>query len=496
MQLTDLLRGAGIDALDIGVVASIEVTGLSVDSSRITPGTLFAALPGRRTHGAVYVDAAVAAGAVAVITDSRGRELFGDLGVPVVIVDQPRIAVAHLASTLWGNPATTMTMIGVTGTNGKTTVTHLIQAVLTESGRPCAVMGTLGTSLPGVVDVPHARTTPEAPDVHSALAVLRDAGADAVAMEVSSIALREHRVDGIVFDIAVFTGLSHDHLDYHGSMDAYFEAKADLFDPQHAGRAVVVIDDPWGRALLERLHIPAITVTTTGAQADWRASLEHDHIKIDGPESFEIQLPVPTHFAAANLLTAIAVASFLGIPARSAARAAVHARVPGRMEVVRSVGDVDFVVDYAHTPDAVRQVVAAAAASRRIRGGRVIAVLGAGGDRDPSKRGEMGRAAAEGADLLFITDDNPRSEEPGSIRAAVKAGADGIACQVSEIADRGEAIGAAVDHAQPNDIVLVLGKGHEASQEFADHVLAFDDRLVLASFVEARYGEVKEEGRR
>ena len=496
MQLTDLLRGAGIDALDIDVAASIDITSLSVDSTRIAPGTLFAALPGHRTHGAIHAGGAVAAGAVALITDPQGRQLFGELGVPVVVVDRPRVAVAHLASTLWGNPATSMTMIGVTGTNGKTTVTHLIQAALTESGRRCAVMGTLGTSLPGVVDVPHARTTPEAPDVHSALAVLRDAGADAVAMEVSSIALREHRVDGIVFDIAVFTGLSHDHLDYHGSMDAYFEAKADLFSPQHAGQAVVVIDDPWGQVLRERLHIPVITVTTTGAQADWRASVDGDRVTIDGLESFEVRLPVPTNFAAANLLTSIAVASILGIPAQFAAQAAVQARVPGRMELVRSVGDVDFVVDYAHTPDAIRQVIAAAATSRRSRGGRVIAVLGAGGDRDAGKRGEMGRAAAAGADQLFVTDDNPRSEDPGSIRLAVLAGTNGTTCQVSEIADRREAIGAAVHAAQPNDIVLVLGKGHEASQEFAGHVLAFDDRLVLASFVEARYGETKEDGRR
>ena len=496
MRLNDLLRGAGIDAADLATDSSVEVHDLSLSSSTVLPGSVFAALPGHRTHGAAYAPDAIRAGAVAIVTDVAGAAMIGSVGVPIVVVDQPRSVLARLAATLWDHPSRDMTMIGVTGTNGKTSVTHLIQAALARNGVPCAVIGTLGTMFDGLDSASHPRTTPEAPDLQATFATVRDAGATAVAMEVSSIALCEHRVDAIAFDIAVFTGLTHDHLDYHGTMQSYFEAKADLFEPSRAASGVVVIDDEWGRSLKERARIPITTVSATGAPADWRATIQGDRVSIEGMDTAVVRLPVPTGFAVANLTLSVAVAHALHIPAQLAADAAVSARIPGRMELVRSTGGVAFIVDYAHTPDAIRQVVASCASLRPEREGRVIVVLGAGGDRDATKRPEMGRAAASGADIVIVTDDNPRSEDPAAIRAAVLGGTRGSDCVVTEVADRREAIASAVQIAQPRDIVLVLGKGHETTQEFADHVLAFDDRSVLAFFVEERFGGVEEGGRR
>ena len=494
MRLTDLLRGAGIDAADLATASSVEVHDVSLSSSTVLPGSVFAALPGHRTHGATYALDAISAGAVAIVTDPAGARMIGTVDVPIIVLDEPRSALARLAATLWDHPSTDMTMIGVTGTNGKTSVTHLIQAALVRNGIPCAVIGTLGTMFDGLDGSSHPRTTPEAPDLQATLATVRDAGAAAVAMEVSSIAVCEHRVDSIAFDIAVFTGLTHDHLDYHGTMQSYFEAKADLFEPSRASSGVVMIDDEWGRSLKERARIPITTVSATGAAADWRARIDGDRVSIEGLDTAVVHLPVPTGFAVANLALSVAVAHALHIPAQLAADAAVSARIPGRMELVRSTGGVAFVVDYAHTPDAIQQVVTACAGLRADRGGRVIVVLGAGGDRDSTKRSDMGRAASV-ADIVIVTDDNPRSEDPAAIRSAVLAGVRGSGCVVTEVADRREAIGFAVQTAQSGDIVLVLGKGHETTQEFADHVLAFDDRSVLAFFVEERFGGVEEGGR-
>jgi UDP-N-acetylmuramoyl-L-alanyl-D-glutamate--2,6-diaminopimelate ligase len=315
-------------------------------------------------------------------------------------------------------------------------------------------------------------------------------------MEVSSIALREHRVDGITFDVAAFSGLTHDHLDYHGSMEAYFEAKAQLFDPDRARRGVVVIDDDWGRTLAKRAAIPVATVSTQDPGADWFVAQSAGHVTVTGPERAQVRLPIAGDFALTNLAVSVAVCHQLGISAQRAADAAVDCRVPGRMEVVASVEDTDFIVDYAHTPDAIRRVVAMSAEAIKDRGGRVIVVVGAGGDRDPGKREDMGRAATGHADVLIVTDDNPRTEEPAAIRARILAGSGGSPCRVMEIADRAEAIERAVQEAGSGDIVLVLGKGHEVTQEVAGHLLPFDDRRVLASFVRKRFGGGEEGGQR
>ena len=511
MRLTELLRDAGVVGRELSSttvfdVRDVDVTGIAVESARIVPGCLFVALAGRRSHGAAFASDAIGAGAVAIVTDEAGAQSIVDHSVPVIVVEDPRRLLAPLAIALWRHPAARLSMIGVTGTNGKTTVTHLIRAALNDAGIPCGIIGTLGSALPGAPLVPHPRTTPEAPDVHATLASMADAGARAVAMEVSSIALCEHRVDGIEFDVSVFTGLSHDHLDYHGSMDAYFEAKADLFTRARSRRGVVEVDDEWGRRLVSASAIPMTTVSVTGVDADWTAHREGDDVLIVGPQTARVRLAVPTDFALSNLVLAVAVANTQGVTAQRAADSAARARVPGRMELVRTIEDMDFVVDYAHTPDAIAQVVAAAADRRRpiggtviggtVIGGRVIVVVGAGGDRDPGKRAAMGRSAGSRADLVIVTDDNPRSEDPSSIREAVMRGVRECGCEAREVPDRRMAIQAAVQAAQPGDIVLVLGKGHETTQEIAGHVLAFDDREVLASFVEARFGSDGEVGRR
>lgn len=498
MRLTDLLREAGLadrsspdsssDRID---VAAVDVTGIAYSSQEAGPGDLFFALPGHVSHGAKYAAQAISAGAAAVMTDRTGAQMIadlrGDATVPVIESLEPRASMALIARAFYGDPARSLSMLGVTGTNGKTSVTYLLRAALESAGVPCGVVGTIGSLLPDGTPIEQARTTPESPDLQRVLAQMRDAGAGAVAMEVSSIAVREHRVDAVGFDVMGFTGLSHDHLDYHGTMDAYFEAKAELFEAGRSALGVVMLDGSWGERLAERAAIPIVTVTTrSDVTADWRVTRVGSSIRIDGPESAELTLPIATDFAVANAALTVAMAATRGVPAHSSAAAIASARVPGRMEVVASIEGIDFVVDYAHSPDSIEKVVASAVAQRADGPGRVIVVLGAGGDRDRGKRPAMGQAASI-ADIVVVTDDNPRSEDPSTIREMVRRGAAAGQADVREIAPREQAIEWAVDAARPGDVVLVLGKGHEAFQELADGVTPFDDRLVLASFVRRRF---------
>lgn len=493
MRLTDLLREAGLaDRSSPGWPArDVDISGIAYSSREAGHGDLFFALPGHQTHGAHYAAQAVQFGAVAVVTDPVGAGIIADSlpnsGVPIVEVVEPRRSMAFVARAFYGDPASQLAMLGVTGTNGKTSVTYLLRAALQSVGVPCGVVGTIGARLPDGTPIEQARTTPESPDLQQVLAHMRDAGASTVAMEVSSIAVQEGRVDGVLFDVMGFTGLSHDHLDYHGTMDAYFAAKAELFDSDRAAVGVVMVDDAWGERLRDRAGIPVITTTTrSDVEADWRARRSGATVRIEGPESAELTLPIPTDFAVANSILTIAMAASRGVPAQKSADAIAAARVPGRMEVVDSVEGIDFVVDYAHSPDSIEKVVNSAVAQRADGPGRVIVVLGAGGDRDRQKRPAMGRAASNG-DVVVVTDDNPRSEDPASIRDTVRRGVDVGSAQVHEISPREKAIEWAVEIAQAGDVVLVLGKGHEAFQELADGVVPFDDRLVLASFVRRRF---------
>lgn len=458
----------------------VVVTGISLSSQRVRPGDLYAALPGARAHGIDFAGAALEAGAVAVLTDPDGATR-AELDVPVLVVDQPRAALGRVAARIYGDPAESMRMIGVTGTQGKTTTTRLLESGLTQQGESAAVIGTVGTRVAGE-DVKTALTTPEAPDLHGLFAMMRERGVTTCAMEVSSHALVMGRVDGVVFDVAVFLNLGRDHLDFHADVEDYYLAKASLFTPERARRALVNLDDEHGRRLAAECAVPVRTFAVDG-EADWRATgvvLRPDgsSFLVTGPDGVraEAGCPLPGAFNVSNTLAAIAAAAEAGLdPVGVAAGIAQGAGVPGRLERVEAGQDFLVVVDYAHKPDAVE---AAIGALRPLTAGRVIVVLGAGGDRDPGKRPIMAALAAQLADVLVVTDDNPRTEDPAAIRAAMLAGVGDGRAEVLEIGDRRAAIRAALDRAAPGDVVLIAGKGHETGQEIDGVVHPFDDREV------------------
>jgi UDP-N-acetylmuramoyl-L-alanyl-D-glutamate--2,6-diaminopimelate ligase len=400
------------------------------------------------------------------------------------VVEQPRAVLGRVAAHVYGEPAADLTVLGVTGTQGKTTTTRLLEAGLEQAGVPAAVVGTVGTRIHGV-DVKTSLTTPEAPDLHGLFAVMREQGVVACAMEVSSHALVLGRVDGVVFDVATFLNLGRDHLDFHPDVDDYFAAKASLFTPERARLGLTNVDDEHGRLLLERAGIPMQTFSAEGRDADWRAvdvelSGDGARFAVEGPDGLRVDagVPVPGAFNVSNALAAIASAALAGLDPHQVARGiAAGGGVPGRLERVDAGQDFTVVVDYAHKPDAVEAVLATL---RPLTDGRVIVVLGAGGDRDPGKRPIMGEIAARLADVLVVTDDNPRTEDPAAVRAAVVAGAEGGTAEVVEIGDRRAAIRDAVRRARPGDVVLIAGKGHETGQEVHGEVHPFDDRTVAA----------------
>lgn len=468
----------------------VNVTGITLDSRAVRPGDLYAALPGAVTHGARFAGQAAAAGAAAILTDPTGAGLSAGVSIPVVVVADPRAVLGQLSAWIYHEPAADLLLIGVTGTNGKTTLTYLLAEALAAAGHSTGVIGTIGIRV-GDRELPSARTTPEAPDVHAALAVMREQGVSAVAMEVSSHALVLDRVAGLRFDVAVFTNLSQDHLDFHDDMADYFAAKRRLFDPTRSHRAVVCTDDRWGRELAAGIDIPVSTYARD-EPADW--TLTDLRTQPDGGwrgtavgPSLTVPLssPLPGAFNQANVLGALAAVVAAGInPEAAAAGLAACRGVPGRMEAVSAPGFAAF-VDYAHTPEAVARAIGAV---REFSTGTVIVALGCGGDRDPGKRPLMGTVAAQGADIVIVTDDNPRSEDPAMIRQAVLDGATaaGSPAEVREIPDRADAIAAAVAAAQPGDVVLILGKGHEQGQEVRGVVTPFDDRVVLGAAIAAR----------
>ncbi len=462
---------------------SVTVSGITLSSQRVAPGDLYAALPGSRAHGVSYVDQALSAGAVAVLTDAEGAAAL-DRGIPALLVSQPRAVLGALSARVYDDPAGRLRMIGVTGTQGKTTTTRLADAALLEAGARSAVIGTVGTRINGV-EVKTALTTPEAPDLHGLFARMVEDGIEACAMEVSSHALVMGRVDGVVFDVAVFTNLGRDHLDFHGDLEEYFRAKASLFTPHRTRLALVSIDDEHGRRLVAEAEVPVRTFSARGAEADWRAidlelSAGGSRFTVMAPDgaSYPTAVSLPGDFNVANALAAVAATVEAGFdPTSVTAGLRRGGGVPGRLERVEAGQEFAVIVDYAHKPDA---LAAAIATLRPLTTGRLIVVLGAGGDRDQGKRPIMGEVVARGADLVVVTDDNPRSEDPAAIRAALLAGAAGGVAEVIEVGDRRLAIREAVRRARPGDVVLIAGKGHEAGQEVAGVVHAFDDRLVAA----------------
>ena len=454
-----------------GDLDRVLVSGCTHDSRAVRPGDLYAALPGSRVHGAAFAGDAVAAGAVAVLTDAAGAAQVS--GVPVLVADEPRSVLGRVASWVHGDPSSSLAVLGVTGTNGKTTTAFLLEAGLRAAGRATGLVGTVLTRIRDV-EVTSVRTTPEATDLHAMFAVMRERGVTAVAMEVSSHALAYGRVDGVRFDTSVFTNLSQDHLDFHLTMEDYFAAKASLFTPGRSARGLVNADDAAGRRLLAA---PSIPLSSYGGTGEWRAEdvvlrADGSSFRLVGPGvSVAASVRLPGSFNVSNALAALACLVTAGVPVEDAVRGvAALPSVPGRMERVEAGQPFTALVDYAHTPDAVTTLLRSV---RAVTPGRVIVVLGCGGDRDRGKRPMMGRAAVEGADLAVLTSDNPRGEDPLQILAEM--------AQPGAVVepDRRTAIGLAVREARAGDAVVVAGKGHESGQEVAGVVIPFDDRLVL-----------------
>ncbi|HEV3401898.1 MAG TPA: UDP-N-acetylmuramoyl-L-alanyl-D-glutamate--2,6-diaminopimelate ligase [Acidimicrobiales bacterium] len=469
MQLDRLL--GGVEVLDLrGDPAGTEVTAITHDSRAVILGALFCCVPGALVDGHAFAADAVAAGASALLCE---RVL--PLEVTQVVVPSVRAAMAPVAAAFFGHPSRRLAVVGVTGTNGKTTTTHLLAAALRADGRPTDVVGTLSGP----------RTTPEATELQARLAALADGGTAVVSMEVSSHALVQHRVDATWFEVGVFTNLSQDHLDYHGTLDEYFAAKASLFTPDRVGVAVVNADDAWGRRLLDAVSVPTRPFTLADAaglnvgpvSSTFRWQGEPVHLRLGG--SFNV----------ANALAAATAALELGArPEAIAAGLSSVVSVPGRFETVEAGQPFTVVVDYAHTPASLEQVLLAARHAAADRGsagdpGRVLLVFGCGGDRDTAKRPAMGEVASRLADLAVLTSDNPRSEDPAAIIEAVRQGVVRDEVLVVE-PDRRAAIALAVGRARPGDVVIVAGKGHETTQVTGAVVEPFDDRAVVRAEIE------------
>ncbi|MFY9919616.1 MAG: UDP-N-acetylmuramoyl-L-alanyl-D-glutamate--2,6-diaminopimelate ligase [Mycobacterium sp.] len=488
-QLADRM-GAVITPADEG--RETLVTGVTLRSQDAEPGDLFAALPGAASHGGRYASDAVRRGAVAVLTDSDGLAHMGaDASVPVLVRPDPRSVLGELAATVYGHPSRHLRVIGVTGTSGKTTTTYLVEAGLRAAERVAGLIGTVGIRIAGA-DLPSKLTTPEAPDLQALLALMLEQDVDTVVMEVSSHALSLGRVDGVEFAVGGFTNLSRDHLDFHPTMEEYFDTKARLFapgSPTAAAASVVCIDDDAGRAMADLAPNP-VTVSATGRGADWR--VEDIRTVERGAQEFlavdpagvhhGLRIGLPGRYNVANCLLAAALLDAVGVSPEQAAPGLRDARVPGRLEPVDRGQDFLALVDYAHKPGALRAVLESL---REQTAGRVAVVFGAGGNRDPGKREPMGQVAAELADLVVVTDDNPRDEDPAAIRSSIVAGASGGPARVVEIGDRREAIDHAVAWARAGDVVLIAGKGHEAGQTSHGQTRPFDDRDELAESLEA-----------
>ncbi len=488
-------RHPGLPLAELGVPVPGVITGVSVDSRLVQPGDLYVALAGAATHGARFVPDAARRGALAVLTDAAGAELAAPSPLPLVVVTDPRATMAGLAARVYGHPTRSLALFGVTGTNGKTSTVFLLEAALAALGRTVATIGTIGYRVAGrELDVPRTTvTTPESPDLQALLAAMVEEGADAVAMEVSSHALALHRIDGLGFDVAGFTMFGQDHLDFHGTLEDYFAAKTRLFLGGWCRQAVVNVDDPWGRRLAGLVRDdgrPRLVTTAVDADADYRV-LGHEtladastRVRLRHPGG-EVAFAVSMlgDFNVRNALTALAMVGAHGLDVVAAAAGLATAHVPGRMQRVPLGPDAPHVVvDFAHTPQAVEAAVRALPL-----GGRRIVVLGAGGDRDATKRPGMGAAAATHADVVVVTDDNPRSEAPEAIRAAVLAGARSANhADVVDGGDRRSAIAHALELAGPGDWVAVLGKGHERGQDVGGVVTPFDDVDVVTELWEGR----------
>ncbi|MFD5125037.1 UDP-N-acetylmuramoyl-L-alanyl-D-glutamate--2,6-diaminopimelate ligase [Streptomyces sp. NPDC058385] len=494
-RLADLADQLGVPAPQ-EPSASTGSTGITHDSRAVRPGDIYAALPGARFHGADFAAQAASLGAVAALTDPSGAERVAAAGLPALVVENPRGRMGELAATIYGHPGRDLLQVGITGTSGKTTTAYLIEGGL----RTMHSTGLIGTVEMRIGDerIKSERTTPEATDLQALFAVMRERGVDAVAMEVSSHALVLGRVDGCVFDVAVFNNLSPEHMEFHSDMEDYFRAKAQLFTRARSKQGVVNYDDEYGRRLVAESEVPVVTFSAEGhPDADWRAEdvevgpFDSTFVAI-GPKGERItaKSPLAGPFNVANALSAIVALAVAGIdPQQAADGVAAVPGVPGRLERVDAGQPYLAVVDYAHKTDAVESVLRAL---RKVTENKLHIVLGCGGDRDTTKRMPMGAAAARLADTAVLTSDNPRSEDPLAILATMLAGAAEVPAheraEVQVFEDRAAAIAAVVARARPGDTVLVAGKGHEQGQDIAGVVRPFDDRLVLREAIQQTQG--------
>lgn len=479
------LLGADLSGRDV------MISGLTQSSQDIEPGDLFLAFPGEKTHGAKFCIQAMERGALAVLTDPAGAEILDEIenNFPRVVVENPRRSAGIVSAWFYGEPMRDMYSVGITGTNGKTTTTTLLYQIWNTSGRESGLIGTVETRI-GTDLLQSKRTTPESSDLQALAAVMRERHVRDLAMEVSSHAISLERIRGSHFAVVAFTNLTQDHLDFHDTMEEYFRAKASLFSFEYADLAVINIDDSYGARLVESISIPIRTLSRTDPKADWSYVSAHPHLRgsdvvIRGVGGILIEGLLPLHgdYNLDNALMAVALAYESGVdPIEIAAILPTLSGAQGRLEPIFVGQNFGAFVDYAHSPDAVSRVLEAC---RSMTTGKVIAVLGCGGDRDSSKRPLMGRALVNGSDVAVFTSDNPRSEDPLKILTQMTDGID-VALPDRVIPDRKAAIEYAVSYASGGDIVVVLGKGHETGQESAGVVTPFDDRLVLAQAIEGR----------
>jgi UDP-N-acetylmuramoyl-L-alanyl-D-glutamate--2,6-diaminopimelate ligase len=471
------------------------VLGVTHDSRRVRPGDLYAALPGGQHHGAQFCQDAASAGAVAVLTDPAGREAARLCGLPVFVVSDPRAKLGEVASWVYRHPSARLLLIGVTGTSGKTTTTYLLDSGLRRAGHLTGLIGGVETRIAGITEASKL-TTPEATDLQALFAAMTERRVTAASMEVSSHALALGRVSGTSYEVAIFTNLSQDHLDFHGSLDAYFAAKSILFTPAYTRTGVVNIDDGYGRRLADGARIPVVTFSADGDQgADWRAvdvrgGADGSTFRIVGPGGVEADgsVALPGPYNVANALGAVVALVEGGVHlATAVAGVATCPGVPGRLERVEAGQDFTVLVDYSHKPGAVEAVLRAL---RPVTGGRLTIVLGCGGDRDTAKRPLMGAAAARLADVAILTSDNPRSEDPLAILTQMLEGVLTVGepqrARIIVEPDRAAAIGQAVAMANKGDVLVIAGKGHERGQYVGRSVLPFDDREVAAEALARR----------
>ena len=487
MNLGELLTAVP-DSSFSPAARDLKITGVSQDSRTVRPGELFVAVRGERTDGWAHAAQAAANGAAAVVSERPAPE---DFPVPWVRVRVARVALARLAARLAGDPAEKLVLAAVTGTNGKTTTTMLLEAILARRYGRAGFVGTVAYRT-GRREIPSSQTTPEAPILQDLLAEMVDEGVPAAAMEVSSHALALDRVAGCRFDVAVFTNLTQDHLDFHGDLETYFDAKKKLFTLRKpAAAAVVNVDDAFGRRLAAEAAPPVVTWSPSGARADVRAQDVRSDLSgtslavVHAGGRFRISSALLGRFNADNLLGAAAAGLSLGVNAEEIADGcAAVTRVPGRLEPVEAGQPYRIIVDYAHTEDALKRLLLAV---RDLTDRKIILVFGCGGDRDRGKRAPMGKVAGSLSDIAIATSDNPRSEDPEAILAEVEVGlvASG-ATNYLKVADRREAIRTAIDLANPGTVVVIAGKGHERVQVIGDRSVPFDDRDVAAEYASRR----------